>query len=190
MRDLEFRPMVWPRLAPVRLFLCGLSGSGKGLVAEHLAQEEGFHRVSLGALCAAEAERQCWALDRVNLQAAGDVLRRDDLAALARRALESPTPTDVSGVVVDGVRLPAEADLLRRAGYLGIGVSASEWTRARRLKARGERWPVPDHYSEIMAGEVRIDYLLPSDDMEDPGLLLVRVARMLRWARARASQGR
>ena len=182
--------MVWPRLNPLHLFLAGTAGAGKGLVAEHMVTEYGFHRVGLGGLCCAEAERQGWALDRVHLQAAGDLLRADDRAALARRALEAQAPVGVMGVVVDGVRLPQEAALLRRAGYVGVGLSASEWARARRLKARGEIWPVPSHYTEDGASEVEIDYLLPTDDMEDPGLLLVRVARMLRWARERASQGR
>jgi hypothetical protein len=67
-------------------------------------------------------------------------------------------------------------------------VSASDWTRSWRLRARGELWPAPAHPTEWEAGDVEIDYLPPGDGLESPGMLEVRVARMLRWARERADR--
>lgn len=183
-----FTPIQWPRLEPVRIFLAGPSGAGKTAVAQHLAERHGFHRISLGDFCRREAERLGWPEDRRHLQQAGDRLRGTDPATLGRLAVETCTPAGALGVVVDGVRLPEEAQALRWDGFLGVGVSASEWTRARRLRARGERWPVPAHPSEWEAGDVEIDYLFPADDLEAPGLLEVRVARMLRWARSHANR--
>ena len=188
--DDTFEPIKWRRLDPILLFLAGPSGAGKGLVAEHLAEEHRFARISLADFCRAECEALGWPQDRRHLQQAGDRLRGTDPATLARLAVETHTPAGAMGIVVDGVRLPEEAQALTWAGFAGIGVSASDWTRAWRLRARGEGWPVPAHPSEWEAGECFIDYLLPADHLEAPGLLDVRVARMLRWARARASQGR
>lgn len=190
MPDLPFEPIQWPRLPAVHIYLAGPAGAGKALVAQHLADHHRFARISLADFCRREAERLGWPEDRRNLQAAGDRLRGTDAATLGRLAVETSTPRGAWGVVVDGVRLPEEAQALRWDGFLGVGVSASDWTRARRLRARGERWPVPAHPTEWEAGEVQIDYLLPADDMEAPGLLEVRVNRMLRWARARDRQGR
>lgn len=181
-----FTPVQWPRLEPVRIFLAGPSGAGKTAVAQHLAERQGFHRISLGDFCRREAERLGWPEDRRHLQAAGDRLRGTDAATLGRLAVETSTPKRALGIVVDGVRLPEEGQALAWAGFAGVGVSASDWTRARRLRARGEGWPVPAHPSEWEAGEVQIGYLLPADDLEAPGLLEVRVARLLRWARERA----
>ena len=185
-----FQPINCPRLPQVRIYLAGPSGSGKTAVAQHLAEHHGFHRISLGDFCRREAEALGWPEDRHHLQQAGDRLRGTDPATLGRLAIETPTPAGVWGVVVDGVRLPEEAQALCWDGFLGVGVSASEWTRARRLRARGERWPVPAHPSEWEAGECFIDYLFPADDLESPGLLEVRVNRMLRWARERTGRAR
>ena len=149
--------MVWPRVAPGRLYLAGTAGASKGLVAEHLVTEYVFHRVGLGGLRCAKAEHQGWALDRVHVQAAGVLLRAGNPAALTWGALEAPVPGGLRSIVIDGARLPAEADLLRRSGYLGVGLSASEWTGARRSRARGEPWPVLDHDTERLAGEVQIE---------------------------------
>ena len=188
--DDTFEPIKWPRLDPILLFLAGPSGAGKGLVAEHLAEEHRFARVSLADFCRREAERLGWPQDRQHLQAAGDRLRGTDPATLGRLAVETCTPAGALGIVVDGVRLPEEAQALRWDGFIGVGVSASDWTRAQRLRARGERWPVPAHPTEWEAGECFIDYLLPADAMESPGLLEVRVNRMLRWARERTGRAR
>lgn len=181
--DEAFQPISWPRLQPVYLYLAGPAASGKSTVARHLAEHHGFHRIALSDFCRAEAERMGWPEDRRHLQQAGDRLRGTDAATLARLAIETRTPDRALGVVIDGVRLPEEAAALRWAGYLGIGVSASDWTRAARLRQRGETWPHP-HPTEWEAGDCEIDYLLPSDD--DPAALDVLVRRLLRWARTRA----
>ena len=189
MRDLPFEPIKWPRLPQVRIYLAGPSGSGKTAVAQHLVERHGFHRISLGDFCRAEAERLGWPEDRRHLQEAGDRMRGTDAATLGRLAVETCTPKRALGIVVDGVRLPEEAQVLRWDGFLGVGVSASDWTRARRLRARDETWPPHPHPTEWESGECFIDYLLPADDLSPAGLE-VRVNRMLRWARARDREGR
>jgi len=168
---------------PVRLYLTGPAGSGKSEVARHLVERHGLYCISLADFCRQEGLRLSWPEDRRHLQAAGDRLRGTDAATLARLALETPVPTAAAGVVVVGVRLPEEAHALRWAGYLGVGVTATEWTRAHRIWIRGETWPVPARPTEWESAQVRIDYVLPNEGYDLP-LLSVRVGRLLRWARA------
>ena len=189
MPDLPFEPIQWPRLPAVHIYLAGPAGAGKAMVAQHLADHHRFARISLADFCRAECWRQGWPEDRRHLQEAGDRLRGTDPATLGRLAVETCTPKRALGIVVDGVRLPEEGQALAWAGFAGVGVSASDWTRARRLRARGEGWPVPAHPTEWEAGDVEIDYLLPTDDLSPAGLQ-VRVNRLLRWARSRDRQGR
>jgi hypothetical protein len=152
-----FQPINWPRLPVLHLFLAGPAASGKAAVARHLADHHRFHRTALSDFCRHECERLGWPTDRRRRQQAGDRLRGTDAATLARLALEVHTPDRVLGVVVDGVRLPEEAQALRWAGFLGVGVSASDWTRSRRLRARGEPWPPHPHPTEWEARDVQID---------------------------------
>ncbi len=170
---------------PIKIFLAGAAGTGKTLAAEHLAKCHGFIRVSLGHLCANEAEALGWPMDRCHLQAAGDLLRSRDPAALAHHALRFPGPAGIP-VVIDGVRLPEEASVLVEAGgYLAVGMTARPETRQRRLRARGERLPVPAHQTEERVGDIEIGYMLAGDDLEDPGIRRERIGRMLRWAQTR-----
>ncbi len=175
---------------PVKIFLAGAAGTGKTLAAEHLAKYHGFSRVSLGELCANEAEALGWPMDRYHLQAAGDLLRSRDPAALAHHALRFPVLVDAAGIVVDGVRLPEEATAFAHAGYLAVGLTARPETRGRRLRERGEHWPVSAHQTEERVGDIEIGYLLAGDDLEDPSIRRDRIERMLRWANDRTTEAR
>ena len=108
--------------------LTGPAGSGKSTLAGLLVERHGFERLSLGDIPRALAA----------LQALGDELRGGDPAGLARLTLARLA--GARRVVVDGVRLPEEALLLRAEGFIGIGLSVAAAERRRRLDARGERW--------------------------------------------------
>lgn len=175
---------------PIRIFLAGGAGVGKTLAAEHLARHHGFVRISLGHLCANEAEALGWPMDRYHLQVAGDLLRSRDQVALAHHALRLPVPAG-KPFVIDGVRLPGEARVLVEAGgYLAVGMTARPETRQRRLRARGERWPVPAHQTEERVSDIEIGYLLAGDDLEEPSIRRDRIERMLRWANNRTTEAR
>ena len=144
---------------PLRLFLAGPAGSGKTEVARLLEEQHHFCRVSLGDLCRAEATRRGWPDDRLHLQAAGDALRGADAARLADLALGQ-----VRGlrgpVVVEGVRLAAEAGHLRARGVIGVAVEAPEHVRQARLLGRdGSGW-VPAHRTEREAENLPVDLRL------------------------------
>ena len=124
-------------------------------------------------------------LTRGNLQAVGDLLRRDrdDDAALAAMALERALP-DARGVVVDGVRLVAEAEALRASGFLGVGVHARDDVREARLLTRDGSADVPEHRTEREAERVPVDLRFVNGS-EDPAVF----AHGLEWLLYRARQG-
>ncbi len=155
-------------MRPVRLYLAGAAGSGKTTVAEILVRDYGFARVSLGGICREEARRRGLPEDRATLQAMGDLLRGSEPARLAILAWElarrAPGP-----VVIDGVRLRAEAEWLSARGALGVRVSAPDPVRAARLLRRDGATRVPPHPTESEAETLSADLQLQtSDDRAEP----------------------
>ena len=128
----------------VRLYLAGPAGSGKTTEAEMLVRDYGFARISLGGICREEARRRGLPEDRATLQAMGDALRGPEPARLAILAWEQAGQVPGS-VVIDGVRLRAEAEWLSARGALGVRVSAPESVRDRAAPAprRGCRGAAP-----------------------------------------------
>lgn len=123
---------------PLRLFLTGPAGSGKSTLAGILVERHGFTRISLGDIPRALAAERGVAPTRAVLQRLGDELRGGDPARLAQLVL--PQISGEARIVVDGVRLREEADVLRAAGFCGVAVEAPRHVRRCRLSERGERW--------------------------------------------------
>ncbi len=148
----------------MRIYLAGPSGVGKTTVAGVLAREYGFERVGLGDMCREECQRRGWPEDRRHLQRAGDRLRGNDPAGLVRRVIYQNTvkASLVDGfvpparVVVDGVRLFAEALALRDAGFIGVAVSGPAGPLTREVRG---------HPTEVEAGRVPVDLRLEPGDL-------------------------
>ena len=162
-------------MRPVRLYLAGPAGSGKTTVAETLVRDYGFVRVSLGCLCREEARRRGLPEDRATLQAMGDALRGPEPARLAILAWEHarrvPGP-----VVIDGVRLRAEAEWLMARGVVGVRLSAAKDVREARLLQRDGDAVVAPHATESEAD------ILPSDlclHMSEDRAEVCRATRLL-----------
>ena len=180
-----------PRL---RLYLAGPAGSGKTTVARLLEERHRFLRVALGDFPRAIAVSRGLAPERVTLQALGDEFRaRDGQDALARLALGRLDELGHGGpgrVVVDGVRLPEEAQTLRAAGFLGVSVRAADDVRARLLARRGEALPAAatEHRTEVEAPAVPADLVIQNDG--DPEHLASAVRDLVAVAvRARGRPG-
>jgi len=146
-------------MRPVRLYLAGPAGSGKTTVAEMLVRDHGFARVSLGGLCREEAHRRGLPEDRAALQAMGDALRGPEPARLAilawEQARRAPGP-----LVIDGVRLRAEAEWLTARGVLGVAVLAPDALRIARLSRRDGIRTVRPHATEREALALPVDITL------------------------------
>lgn len=147
---------------PLRLFLSGPAGSGKTEVARLLEEQHHFCRVSLGDLCRAECARRGWPQDRPHLQRAGDLLRAGDPSRLAALALAKAR--NLRGpLVIEGVRLGAEAGYLRARGVIGVAVEASAEVRDARLLGRDGSSRVQDHSTEREAGSLPADLRIQND---------------------------
>jgi dephospho-CoA kinase len=177
---------------PLRLFLSGPAGSGKTEVARLLEEQHHFCRVSLGDLCRAECARRGWPQDRPHLQRAGDLLRAGDPSRLAALALAKAR--NLRGpLVIEGVRLGAEAGYLRARGVIGVAVEAPAEVRAARLLVRDGSSRVPQHRTEREAGTLPADLRLVNDGdrqaMERAVRLLVGRATLLHVQQSTAHRG-
>jgi cytidylate kinase len=165
----------------LRLFVTGPAGSGKSTLAGLLVERHGFERLSLGDIPRSLAAGRGVAPTRAALQALGDELRGGDPAAVARLAL--PRMAGARRIVVDGVRLPEEALLLRAEGFVGIGLSVPVGERRRRLEARGERWAGPEatHATEtaFVPCDIRLECTGGLDALEATAACLLRLAVLL-----------
>lgn len=162
------------------LYLSGPAGSGKSTVAQTLANTYGYHRISLGGYCRKAAADLGLPTTRVHLQRIGDAIRAEahDSAALAvmawdevvsrRQSLERKSSGSLGAiathllgypdaVVIDGVRLVAEAEYLRAQGVFGVAVDADPNSRAWRLFSRDGSSMVPRHLTEREAEDLPVD---------------------------------
>ncbi len=169
----------------LKIALAGPAGSGKSTVAQALAAV-GFRRESLGEVARRACLARGWPVDRRHLQEAGDALRAghgdnpSGPAALARTAvlrlefaasMEGAWRTDCrAGWVLDGVRLPAEADWLRARGWAVVLLDVPEERRAARVMAR-DGAPVPDHHTERGWTGIRADVRLQGGAVGAAGLV-------------------
>lgn len=172
----------------LRLYLGGPAGAGKSTVAAILAADFGFRRVSLGDIVRRECVHRGLDPARGNLQATGDGLRGPEPHRLA--ALAAGVAVRMRGaVVIEGVRLVAEAEYLGGLGYIGVRVQAPEAMRMARIAARDGSTCVPDHPTECEASVLPADLVL-TNDTGDHGILRRRarliVARTVLLAAERA----
>lgn len=175
----------------MRLYLSGPAGAGKSTVARLLCARYGFYAVSLGGIARLHCLMRGVEPTRAALQAAGDLVRAGDEAGLARLALRT-IPEDVDDVVIEGVRLRAEALLLRDAGFVGVAIHARAAVRAARLRARDGSEVVPSHQTEAEATTVPAEFHLLNDGKDrwawkGDEALARRVAHVLGRIRRRES---
>lgn len=96
-------------------------------------------------------------------------------------------------VVIEGVRLLAEARYLREHGCIGVAVEAPEALRAARLMARDGSDRVPEHATEREAAELVVDLRLANTGnrvaLQRAVRLLVGRATLLQAQPATARRG-
>lgn len=104
--------------------LTGPMGGGKGEVTRVL-QAKGFEYVSLSFMVREEARRRGVAEERERLMEVGNSMRAEGgTGVLAHKALEKIQASDHKLWVIDGIRNPAEIDVLRASGVHVWGVTA------------------------------------------------------------------
>lgn len=115
--------------------ITGHLGAGRSTVARILSDRCHLPTISMSGLIQ-KSHDACHSIDQ--LQSKGDELRkRDGDAAIAQLALQEMTDSDTPGYAVDGVKHPAEAQLLAKEGdFFLLAVQASQKTRWERSREK------------------------------------------------------
>lgn len=113
----------------------GTIGAGKGTFIEWLEQQ-GFSSRSLSDVIRTEARNRGLTLDRPTLQALGNELRSMHGPAVLMQATLRWLEEQEGPCVIDSIRHPAEAHLLRERGGMLIAVDANPRTRYMRVLER------------------------------------------------------
>lgn len=154
----------------LRLFLFGRRGSGKSTVARFLAECTGVRIYKLSEPLYRVA-RDVFGMkdrDRRLLQVLGDKFREVDPDCLLRCLSLALYRDGPQAAVVEDVRLPREADWLRRMGFQGVLVRAPEPVRLARLAERGEDVGAEE---EGHATEAGVDAVVPDYVLDNAGTL-------------------
>ena len=164
---------------PLRLAIAGRMGSGKTSIARLLMAEHGFVRLAFADELRAMLEPAYGKLDKAAsyslqrgelsgrelLQIYGAALRSIDpqvlIRAVGRRAEELPG----CRLVIDDVRMPAEAEWLRSNGWFLIQLDADPSARRRRV---GDAWSGEDDATEVLGFEAP---LIDTTALEPRGVL-------------------
>jgi len=147
-----------------RVFLYGRRGSGKSTAARFLVECAGarVYKISEPLYRVARDVFGMRGKDRRLLQALGDKFREIDPDCLLRCLSLALYRDGPGAAVVEDVRLPREAEWLRRMGFVGVLVRAPEPVRLARLAERGEDVVTGEeaHATEVGVDAIRPDYVL------------------------------
>lgn len=124
-------------MSKIIIGLTGSMGSGKGEVTRVL-QAKGFEYISLSSMVREEARRRGVPEERERLMEVGNSMRAEGgTGVLAKKALEKIMSSSSDLWVVDGIRNPAEIDVLKASGLAHIvGVEANRDLLVSRILSR------------------------------------------------------
>ena len=120
-----------------KIALIGKSGAGKSTVAERIAQDYGFRRISTGTICRKISMLLFGNEDKASTQRIDDALTLVDPSIFLRAALREARPQEP--ICVDSLRFISDYNLARSQGFEIIRVTASDATRERVVLLRGVR---------------------------------------------------
>ncbi|MFM2339838.1 MAG: hypothetical protein RLZZ360_474 [Candidatus Parcubacteria bacterium] len=117
--------------------ITGTDGSGKGSVVTCLVEKHGFTHYSVRDSIVREIERLGLPVDRNQMRLTGNALRAQyGNEAMVRIAYERACDENKNKIVIESVRVPAEADYLRSVGGILLAVDADVLVRYERVQAR------------------------------------------------------
>jgi len=135
--------------------LTGTVGSGKSILAGFL-REKGFVYLSLSDELRQIAHEMKVEPSRKSLQDLGNSLRKKrGNGFLAEMVLQKIVGQDLKKAVVDGIRNPAEIDILKgNKGFVLVGIDASQKIRFERVRKR-KRQSDPSSWKDFLAMDAR-----------------------------------
>ncbi|HSX27827.1 MAG TPA: AAA family ATPase [Candidatus Saccharimonadales bacterium] len=123
--------------------ISGTHGAGKDTLGQHLAAVHGLQHVSTGDVLRAEATRRGEDItDRAKLREIAIEVQEayGHLGAMVLKAIEqwkSAQDSFDGGLVISGIRLPAETEIIQAKGGLQLYIDADPRARYERTKERG-----------------------------------------------------
>lgn len=120
--------------------LCGSIGAGKDVVSKFIAKEYGYVQITVGDVVRAFVKNMGLEPTRDNCDRISEDKRREHGATFwLKQCVEVIKNQHLNKVVVDGVRLPSDDEILRDSfcDYILFKVDASPKVRFERLKSRG-----------------------------------------------------
>jgi dephospho-CoA kinase len=155
--------MMLPNIA-----LWGKSGSGKSVVARHLADNYGFIHCSPGKIC----RRMCLELfdseDRGILNAFNDAVRSIDPMVWLRTATKGVPPQ--KQIVFDSIRFNPDWLYFKQRGFQLWKIDCNGERRGSQLVQRGQTFKAADdiHPGEVELEGMQFDCILKNDsDIQD-----------------------
>ncbi|MGB9883036.1 MAG: AAA family ATPase [Microgenomates group bacterium] len=130
----------------------GQIACGKGVLKDCLVNQFGFASFSLSSIVHQEAQkRNIKNITRKDLQDIGDDLRKKyGRDILAKRALQIIKNSKNSRWVIEGIRNPAEVELLKKQDdFVLIGIKSKRTLRFKRLLERNKPWD-PKNWQDFL----------------------------------------
>lgn len=134
--------------------ITGTIGAGKGTVVDYLVSQKGFSHFSSRAFFTKELERRGLPVNRDTMTPLANELRAAHGPAYVAEELLKMAEAKGGNAIVESIRHPAEAELIRNYGGIIIAVDADRPIRYERISARKSAL---DHvsYEEFVQQEER-----------------------------------
>ncbi|MBN1923485.1 MAG: dephospho-CoA kinase [Nanoarchaeota archaeon] len=139
--------------------LCGSIGAGKDVVSKYLVSKYGYFQVTVGDVVREAMKKRGIEVTREKSDAFSQEMRDEHGAEYwIGQCVEKVKRENIKKAVIDGVRLPSDHDVIRKAfgkDYILLKVDADPMIRFQRLQSRG-RSDLPknlDHFKKQEDGQ-------------------------------------
>jgi dephospho-CoA kinase len=162
--------------------LSARSGAGKSIASDYLQNTYGYALCRPGAICREITERLFGTQSKTMLNKVNDAMRAIDPDVWLRVALqELGALRPGTPICVDGMRFKSNVEYCRKNSFVLVTIDASEETRMRRLKARGQEYDVQVDAAHAVETEIEgipFDHVIRNDG-DDPRLLYKEIDKIL-----------
>lgn len=117
--------------------ITGTLGAGKGTIVEYIVKNKGFKHYSVSDFLTNELKKQKRTVNRDNMREIANEIRTKFGPSYIIRKLFDKAKKQKSGVIIESIRNPKEAEFIKASGGYLFAVDASIKTRYLRISSRG-----------------------------------------------------